>query len=243
MTGLARVIGLLIALALLLSLLLPLVGAAAQEAESVDAIIEVLSEVPTTGARRPGPVILSDSSARVATPESEPAPAPEEPQEEPQLEGFAPIEMEVDSIGLNAPIEIGTIVDGAMQNPTGPWVVAWYDQLGKVGEGNNVVMAGHVDYWNTGPNESAGPAVFWDVPNLAPGDVIRITGENGENYEYAVEWSELYNVATELTPEVIQNEIVANTGQESLTLITCGGPFDPVTGEYLERWVLRANKI
>ena len=46
-----------------------------------------------------------------------------------------------------------------------------------------------------------------------------------------------------LTPEVIQNDIVGDTGEETLTLITCGGEFDPATGEYNERWVVRANQI
>ena len=46
-----------------------------------------------------------------------------------------------------------------------------------------------------------------------------------------------------LTPEVIQNDIVGDTGEETLTLITCGGTFDPATGEYNERWVVRANLI
>jgi sortase (surface protein transpeptidase) len=50
-------------------------------------------------------------------------------------------------------------------------------------------------------------------------------------------------VATQLTPEVIQNDIVGDTGQESLTLITCGGPFDPATGQYLQRFVVRAHQI
>ena len=227
-TGLARIIGLLIALALLLSMLMPLAGAA-QEAETGDGTAtEALAEVPTTGARRPGPVILASSPVTAETPQ-------------PQREGVAPIEMQVDSIGLDAPIETGAIVDGAMMDPSGPWVVSWYDGLGKVGEGHNVVMAGHVDYWNTGPDGTAGPAVFWDVPNMAPGDVIRVIGENGEEFEYAVEWVEQFDVATELTPEVIQKDIVGNTGQESLTLITCGGDFDPATGEYLKRWVLRAH--
>ena len=234
MTGLARIIGLLIALALLLSLLLPLVGASAQEAEGDVPTTEALSEVPTTGARRPGPVILATS--RVG------APAPE-PEPESRPEGFAPVEMMVESVGLDAPIELGAIVDGAMQDPTGPWVVSWYEPLGKVGEGGNVVMSGHVDYWNTGPDGTAGPAVFYDVPNMAPGEVIRLIGENGEDYEYAVEWTKEFDVATELTPEVIQPEIVGDTGQESLTLITCGGDFDAATGEYLKRWVLRANRI
>ena len=232
LTGIARVIGLLIAIALLLSLILPLAGAAAQDVASTPTA-EVLSDVPTTGARRPGPIIVA--SARILPA----APA----EEEPQPEGFAPVEMQVESVDLAAPIEIGAIVDGAMQDPTGPWVVSWYDGLGLVGEGNNVVMSGHVDYYNTGPDGTPGPAVFYDIPNLAPGDVIRLIGENGENIEYAVEWAQEFDVATELTPEVIQNDIVGDTGQESLTLITCGGEFDAATGEYLKRWVLRANQI
>lgn len=204
--------------------------AAAQEASDT-APTRGMAEVPSTGARRPGPVTLA--SVRV--------PAPETP--EPQAVGFAPVEMQIESIGVDAPIEVGDIVDGAMANPSGPWVVAWYEPLGLMGEGENVVVSGHVDYWNTGPNNTAGPAVFWDVPDLQPGDVIRLLGADGQEFEYAVEWSRLYNVAAELTPEVIQTDIVGNTGRESLTLITCGGPFDPVTGEYLERWVLRANLI
>ncbi|MDQ3227801.1 MAG: class F sortase, partial [Chloroflexota bacterium] len=199
---------------------------------------EALSEVPSTGARRPGPIVVA--SARVRLPESDSV-SGSEAESRPQ--GFAPVEMQVESVNLAAPIEIGDIVDGAMQDPTGPWVVSWYEPLGKAGEGGNVVMSGHVDYWNTGPNGTAGPAVFYEVPNLAPGDVIRLIGENGENIDYAVEWTEQFDVATELTPEVIQNDIVGDTGQESLTLITCGGEFDAATGEYLKRWGLRANMI
>jgi hypothetical protein len=223
LTGAARIIGLLIALALLMSLLLPLAGAAAQEAteDADDGMTVALSEVPSTGARRLGPVVLA--SSRV------PRPA--------KLEGFVPVELQVDSVGLDAPIETGTIVDGAMQDPSGPWVVAWYEPIGKVGEGRNVVMAGHVDYWDTGP------AIFWDVPHLQPGDVIRVVGENGEVMEYAVAWTQMYDVATELTPEVIQAEIIGSTGEETLTLITCGGEFNPDTAQYLQRWVVRANQI
>jgi sortase (surface protein transpeptidase) len=221
MTRMARVIGLLVALALLLALLLPLAAAAQESGEDV-ATTEALSEVPTTGARRPGPIILAAS--RVASPEPEP------------VEGVAPIALQVDSVGVDAPIELGNVTDGVMQDPSGPWVVSWYEPLGKVGEGGNVVMAGHVDYWNVGP------AVFWDVRYLPEGDVIRVVGEDGKNYEYAVQWTQSY-MADQLTPEVIQGEIVGDTGEETLTLITCGGEFNPETGEYNQRWVVRANLI
>ena len=92
MTGIARVIGFLAVLALLLGLLLPLVGAAAQETNADEdvATTEALSEVPSTGARRPGPVILA--ATRVAAPEPE------------RVEGVAPVELQVDSVGVDAPI-------------------------------------------------------------------------------------------------------------------------------------------
>ena len=220
--GRTRITRRLIALTLLGGFLLPPTMVLAQDTDEGTGV--ALSEVPTTGARRPGPIILAASPVVVPEAESEP------------VAGVAPVALQVDSVGVDAPIELGAVVDGAMQDPSGPWVVSWYDQLGKVGEGGNVVMAGHVDYWNVGP------AVFWDVRELPAGDIIRVVGEDGTNYEYAVEWIQRY-VAAELTPEVIQAEIVGDTGQESLTLITCGGEFDPVTGQYNERWVVRANQV
>jgi hypothetical protein len=219
LTRMARMLGLLVTLALLMGLLLPLAGVGAQESDSNDEggrFTESLAEVPTTGARRPGPVILNATRVRLP-------------------DGFSPVELVVDRIGLDAPVEVGSIVDGVMQDPSGPWVVSWYAPLGKVGEGGNVVMAGHVDYWDTGP------AIFQGVPSLVPGDVINVVGDNGETYQYQVEWAQLFDVASQLTPEVIQKDIVGDTGQESLTLITCGGEFNG--SEYLQRFVVRANKI
>lgn len=218
-----RILGILVTLALLLGLLLPLAGVSAQDDNSQGQSQEVLSDVPTTGGRRPGPVILGASTVKIAAP-TRPA-------------GFTPVELQADSIGLDAPVENGSIVDGVMLDPSGPWVVTWYSQLGKVGQGGNVVMAGHVDYWDVGP------AIFQAVPGLQPGDILRVIGEDGEQIEYAVEWTQLFNVQTELTPEVIANQVVGDTGQESLTLITCGGDFDAAAGEYLHRYVIRANKI
>ncbi|MBA2595615.1 MAG: class F sortase [Chloroflexia bacterium] len=198
----------------------------AQEADD-ETTTEVLAEVPSTGASRLGPVVLARTLVRGPVPEPEVA----------VVAGVAPIALQVDKFGIDAPIEFGAVVDGIMVDPSGPWVVSWYEGLGKIGEGGNVVMAGHVDYY------TVGPAVFWNVRDLVPGDIVRVVGENGENFEYAVEWMQQYNVLTDLTPEVIQNDIVGDTGQESLTLITCGGDFDPTTATYNQRWVLRANLI
>ncbi len=211
-------------LALLLTLAFPLVTVQAQDDEEAP---QALSEVPSYGAARPGPIRLAQAAGdAVAVDEEEAAP-----------EGVTPVSILIESAGIDAPIERVDIVDGVMQNPSGPWVVSWYDDLPALGEGGNVVMAGHVDYWDTGP------AVFWDLPSLEEGDNIRVYGEDGQVYEYSVQWSRLYDVATELTPEVIQSEVVGETDEESLTLITCGGDFNVDTQEYVSRRVLRAVRI
>src|SRR5215212_7548203 len=90
----ARTVKILIALALLLGLLLPSMEAAAQEEDADVPTTEALSEMPTTGARRPGPVVLAASTvdaSTVAAPAPPPAP----------VEGVAPVELQVDSVGVD----------------------------------------------------------------------------------------------------------------------------------------------
>jgi sortase A len=170
-------------------------------------------EVPTTGARRPGPFDL----------------APAEQQRE---TGVAPLSIQIEDAAVDAGIETLRVVDGAMQDPTGPWVVGWYENLGSLGEGGNVVMAGHIDYWNVGP------AVFYSIAALAPGALIGVTGEDGQLYDYEVEWVREFDAA-----DAPLDDIVGPTDEDTLTLITCGGTFDYTNAQYLQRTVVRANRI
>ncbi len=219
-------------LALLLTFSFPIFTVQAQDDDDAP---QPLAEVPSFGGARPGPIRLAESAVADDVVAVDDAAADEEEAEAP--EGVPPVSIYVEKAGVDAPIERVEIVDGVMQNPTGPWVVSWYEDLSALGEGGNVVMAGHLDYWDTGP------AVFAAIPEMAEGDRIEVASETGEVFEYAVEWTRLYNVATELTPEVIQTEVVGETDEESLTLITCGGEFNPETREYVSRWVLRAVRV
>lgn len=174
-----------------------------------------VGEMPTTGAARPGPL--------------------GQPPRTIQATKAVPASIYVEKAEIDAEVETINITDGVMENPTGPWVVSWYKQTAELGEAGNVVMAGHVDYWDVGP------AVFFNLKDLAEGDEIRVTGEDGSDYAYAVEWLETFDVA-DLTSETIA-DIVGPTPEQSLTLITCGGEFDYATGEYLSRMVVRAQLI
>ncbi len=149
--------------------------------------------------------------------------------------GQLPTAIQIDAASVDAEVEKNSIIDGAMQNPSGPWVVSRYEGTARLGERSNTVMAGHLDYWGVGP------AVFANLANLEEGDEVRVTGTSGEIFTYQVEWSRLYQLA-ELNSGAL-TEIVGATPISTLTLITCGGAFDTATGQYLSRFVVRAKLL
>ena len=173
-------------------------------------------DVPTTGGARPGPIALDPGPVSRAS-------------------GVRPIALQVETIGITAEIEQLNIVDGAMQDPTGPWVVSWYQETAGLGQVGNIVTAGHINYWGVGD------AVFANIDDLEEGDQIVFTGEDEVQYTYAVQWSQLVEVAT-MDTDTLQ-ELVGPTDAENVTLITCGGEFDYNTGEYLSRTVVRGERV
>lgn len=172
-----------------------------------------VGELPTTGALRPGPV-------------------GNDPLQNEADSGVVPVAIEIPNAAVNAQIEKQLIVDGVMLDPTGPWIISWYEASSKLGEIGNVLMAGHLDYWDVGP------AVLYNINSLNEGDLIRVTGEDDVVYTYSVVWRENFETAT----APIQ-DIVGPTDAESLTIITCGGPFDYANGVYLQRTVVRAERV
>lgn len=175
-----------------------------------------LGPIPSTGTIRDG--FATDQPDRAQTPSS-----------------VLPAALIIEKAQIDAEIEVQQIVDGIMQNPSGPWVVSWYEQTAELGELGNVVMAGHVDYWNVGPS------VFFNLRDMVEGDEIEVVGENQTPYYYTVEWNETFELE-ELTSGTI-TELVGPTEDPVLTLITCGGEFDYASGEYLSRMVVRANLV
>lgn len=172
-----------------------------------------LGDVPTSGGARPGP------GTQIAPPT-------------PAVTGAIPLSISIPNAGVDAAVEEREIIDGVMQDPTGPWVVSWYKETPKLGAQGNTVMAGHVDYWDVGPS------VFANVSSLKEGDLITITGDNGKVYTYKVSWVRLYSTA-----DAPIQEIVGPTNKRALTLITCGGEFDYTNGVYLQRTIIRANYV
>lgn len=145
--------------------------------------------------------------------------------------------LRIPSVGVDAPFTVKVVGgDGQMPNPEGPEDVAWYDFSawdgigGLPGGGGNVILAGHIDYINYGP------AVFWRLRELQPGDRVQIVMNDGSVAEYAVEFNKV-------VPASASNwaQIVAATSDESITLITCIGQF--TAGRYTDRQVVWGRRV
>jgi LPXTG-site transpeptidase (sortase) family protein len=143
----------------------------------------------------------------------------------------------IPKIGVDAPFSFKVVgPDGQMPNPNGASDVAYYDFSqwpglgGLPNAGGNVVMAGHVDYINVGP------AVFWELDSLVPGDVIQVRMQDGTVVEYAVEFNKWVQPG-----DADWSSIVAGTGDESITLITCTGEFS--AGHYDKRQVVWGRRV
>jgi hypothetical protein len=151
--------------------------------------------------------------------------------------GEVPIAISIPDANVDAEVEKNKIVDGQMLDPSGPWVVSWYQETAKAGDTvdyRNMVVSGHVDYWDVGPS------VFQSVASLAKGAQISVTGENGDVYTYEV--AKVEQVPAQPTQAELQ-DIVGKSATPVLTIITCGGDFDQVKGEYLSRTIIRANLL
>jgi LPXTG-site transpeptidase (sortase) family protein len=143
------------------------------------------------------------------------------------------VALQIPAIGVDAPVEVRTTVDGTMQDPTDPWVAAWYDDSARPGSGGNAVFAGHVD------DPAGGPALFAHLHELGRGDAINVQGAEGETWQYRVTWHRAYPA----TGGNIWVKLTGPTPSEAVTLITCAGAWDVAAGSYRERLVVRATKI
>jgi LPXTG-site transpeptidase (sortase) family protein len=142
---------------------------------------------------------------------------------------FSPTRIMIPSIGIDAAIEQVAITNGVMGTPANAWNVGWYPQLSSPGEWTNVVMAAHRDWWGIGPT------IFYNLDQVQPGDKVYLVGSDGKGATYLV--TDSYQVGADANP----NDIVTDSGMETLTLITCDGSFDGQ--EYATRRIVRAQRI
>ncbi len=194
-------------------------------------LTSVIGDDPYTGPP-PAPTIVAPTRQVVQIPQPSPTAPPPTPSNA-AIERLAIPRFDVEA----SIVVLGVDSNGVMETPDGPTNVAWYDFSARPGYpveegGGNAVFSGHVDYYNYGP------AVFWHLKDLERGDVIEVRLADGTTYRYEVTERQQVNAATAPI-----EDIIGDTPEEVVTLITCGGTFNSNIGEYDQRVIVRAARI
>jgi LPXTG-site transpeptidase (sortase) family protein len=158
-------------------------------------------------------------------------PAPPDPNSAPVSN--APLtQLEIPAIGVVAPVEVKSIdANGVMENPSSPHAVAWYDFTSRPEGNGNSVFAGHLDY------AGVGPAVFWNLGSLKPGDEVTVRLGNGHVVGYRI------TGVRSVHADADASDIVASGDIAKITIITCAGSFDPSSQEYDQRIVVTGERV
>ena len=147
----------------------------------------------------------------------------------PSLSRSVPVSVDIPAIGVTSKLlHLGLNADGTIQVPslfTSASEAAWYKYSATPGQIGASVIEGHVDSYR-------GPAVFYRLGALHPGDTIDVTLADGITAIFRVTGVRQY--AKSNFPA---KAIYGATNYASLRLITCGGVFDYATGHYLSSTV------
>jgi sortase (surface protein transpeptidase) len=140
-----------------------------------------------------------------------------------------PVSLRIPAIGVKARvIPLGLDADGGAAVPSlsTPFLTSWYDRGPAPGEAGPAVLLGHVD------SAAVGPAVFYKLGDLVPGDLVYVTRRDHRTAVFRV-------TAVALYPEqdFPAKQVYGFTARPTLRLVTCGGDFDEQTHRYLDRTI------
>ncbi|MEU2615349.1 class F sortase [Micromonospora sp. NPDC007271] len=125
-----------------------------------------------------------------------------------------PVTLSVPAIEVTAPImPVGQAKDGSIDVPplSQHDQTGWYDRGPVPGEPGRAIIVGHVD-------TKRGPAVFYRLGELKPGDRIEVTRADRSVVAFTVDTVEYFD-KTHLPAD----RVYGDQGPPGLRLITCGG--------------------
>ncbi len=202
-----------------------------------------------TGATGPAPVpaaaadlpVPRSGGTRLLTPSARPAPPP-------KPSGFEvaslpssvrvpgppapPVRLSIPAIGVATPLDrLGLAADGGMEVPGDFARAGWFSAGAVPGQQGPAVIAGHVD-------SRTGPAVFYRLRELKPGDRVEVERADGVRLRFEVEGRAQYHKVS-LPTEAVFGPVPV----PALRLVTCGGSFDRSRGSYRDNLVVFAHLV
>lgn len=129
----------------------------------------------------------------------------------PPTTSVRPVSIGLPSLGVGAQVvELGQNPDGTVEVPREPMQTGWYRHSPTPGALGPAVILGHVD------DDTTGPAIFYRLAELRPGDPIAITRSDGSTVTFVVD--EVREVPKDPFPTA---DVYGNTDHAALRLISC----------------------
>lgn len=194
----------------------------------------------TTTEASPSAEPAPTSEAPAPTTSTTPTPVPPSttaaPGETLLLPAAAPIAVNIPAIGASSELlDLGLNSDGTIATPPideKDSHAGWYNQSPEPGTIGPAILLGHID------SAKYGPAIFYDLGKLVPGDTIEVTRSDGTVAIFAVDGVREYPKNDFPTLQVY-----GNLDHAGLRLITCGGVFNNDTGHYENNTVVFASLV
>jgi Sortase domain len=140
-----------------------------------------------------------------------------------------PVRLEIPAIGVSAPlVRLGLGADGRMQAPGDFQAAGWFTGATQPGQLGPAVIAGHVD-------SRTGPAVFYRLHDLRPGDLVRVVRADRRVVRFVVE-----SLARFPKPALPADRLYGPTTAPALRMITCTGTFDHRRRSYRDNLLVSA---
>src|SRR5215470_18147812 len=198
-----------------------------------------LAAVASAGLLVSGGGAPGHSPAGASSPRGGPATAAQT-REPPGVAGFhsvrtydqpaPPVRLWIPAIAVSTPlVRLGRLPDGSLEVPKDWDTAGWYDKGPRPGQPGPAVILGHVD-------STTGPAVFYQLRALRPGDTVRVGLADGRILVFRVQRVQRYP-----KDEFPTEAVYFPTLNRELRLITCGGEFDYAAGSYRDNIVVYAT--
>ena len=143
-----------------------------------------------------------------------------------------PVRVEIPAIGVSTPlVRLGLLADGTMDVPHDYGVAGWFTGGPQPGQLGPAVIAGHVD-------SRTGPAVFYRLRDLRPGDQIRVVRADRRVVRFEVD-----SLASYPKRSLPSEAVYGATTAPVLRLITCAGTFDRSSRSYRDNLVVSATRV
>lgn len=182
--------------------------------------------------------VLTRPETAAGVPVEQSLPSPERPSAPTRPATPAPVEaapaparITAPALGIDAPVDpVGVAADGQMELPEDVSRVGWYRFGTTPGGAGSAVIAGHVD------DAEQGLGALAPIARAEVGDEVTVTDSAGTATRWRVVSREV------ITKQVLPVErIFARDGAPRLTLVTCGGPFQPELRSYRDNVVVVAE--